>query len=89
MPKKRKQTRSSPPVPQGPISTWAEYRKNFILTQFFIVVFLTGAYFWGRVAPIWLGLAFISTQLGAIIGAWMGAGMKRRMISSKDRLPLE
>ena len=67
---------------------WEQYRKRFVLTQLFILSLSAVLKFY--VKADWLNTiaAFVVMQFGAVIGAWWGARLSRKIEAKRDQLPL-
>ncbi|MBC7783649.1 MAG: hypothetical protein H7144_07395 [Burkholderiales bacterium] len=68
---------------------WKEYRKRFVVTQVLIALAVLVAWQVAKVPGSQLGLMVVAMELGAVIGAFFGASLKRRIDSPDDDLPLK
>ena len=68
---------------------WEQYQKRFIVTQSFILVLvLVMAFFIKSTWPTTLA-AFLVMQLGALMGAWSGARLQRKIEAKSQEDPLD
>ncbi len=67
---------------------WEQYRKTLVPMQLFIVAACAAALFFGRMPPVAVGATFVVMELGALLGAWWGARLQRRLRARQEELPL-
>jgi uncharacterized membrane protein YfcA len=67
---------------------WTEYKKRFWTSQALILIVAVVAWQLGGVRGQQLVTVIVAMQLGALLGAWMGARMKRQIQQADDELPL-
>jgi hypothetical protein len=68
---------------------WTEYKKRFWTSQIMIVVVTILAWQVLHVKGQQLIMIVLAMELGALLGAWMGAKMKRQIERMDDDLPLK
>jgi hypothetical protein len=68
---------------------WEQYRKSFIFTQIFILVILAVLIFFAKAGWQRAATAFVFMQVAAVIGAWWGARLKRKILAAREKLPLD
>ena len=67
---------------------WQHYRKTLLPVQAIIVIVCLLLY-WVAKLPLPGVLVFLATmEVGAIVGAWWAARLKRRITTPPDKLPL-
>lgn len=67
---------------------WAQYRKTAIPIQLMILVAAVVLYGFAKVPLPGLLLFLVAMEVGAILGAWWGARLKRKLNAEFDKLPL-
>jgi len=70
---------------------WQEYKKRFWISQAVILLGTLVAWQVGKLPPAQLVMVFFAMQVGALLGAGMGARMKRQIERAErdDDLPLK
>jgi uncharacterized membrane protein YfcA len=68
---------------------WEQYRKTFVYSQLFILAIVALLVFYAKSGWSTALAAFVLMQVAGVIGAWWGARLKRKILSQRDKLPLD
>ena len=68
---------------------WDQYRRTFVLTQLFILVIVALLIFMAKAGRLNALLAFLFMQIAALVGAWWGTRLKRKIEAKREQLPLK
>jgi uncharacterized membrane protein YfcA len=65
--------------PRGHLTMWEYYRKTFARMQMFILLISGALYYALGHRVVMVATFFAMMQVGAVVGAWWGARLRRRM----------
>jgi uncharacterized membrane protein YfcA len=67
---------------------WEQYRKTAVVMQGFIVAACAAMKYFMRLPWPAVAVMFVVMQLGALLGAWWGARLRRKLTAQEEELPL-